>query len=227
MDSRHNNGVSSDPDIVTDGHADAVLVKGVAGDRMNRVPGSVDRYVWRHLAVVTNLYFCNVYDRTVIVCKEVFPDFDVGAVITVERRIDKCSVRLSEQFFDNLTDLVKIRTVDGVQALQDLTADFLFFHYGIIGNISHFFVSSLNIIHFFSFFGYGDVVKTGFTTSPYPFSVILICDSFSQDHNLYELRHHRRACILPLHNRSAGLYLYRFHPRIPPHLPRGCIFRRG
>ena len=141
---------------------------------------------------------------------------------------DAYGEELSNKLFDNLADLVKIGTVHRVQTLQDPAAYFLFFHYRLVGDVCHLPVSSFNIIHFsllFGYGGYGDVVKPGFTTSPYPFSVILIPGSFSPYRNPYVLRHHHRVHIRLLHIRSDGSYPYRFHLRILLHQRPGCICR--
>ena len=89
---RHDDGVATDPDIITDSYADAILIHGVAGNRMERMSCRIDGYIWSHLAIVADLYLRHIDDRAVIVCKEVFPYFDMGAVITIEWWIDEGAV---------------------------------------------------------------------------------------------------------------------------------------
>ena len=51
---------------------------------MERMPCCIDGHIGGHLAVVADLYLRHINDRTVIVCKEIFAYFDVGAVVTVK-----------------------------------------------------------------------------------------------------------------------------------------------
>ena len=71
----------------------------------------IDRNVWSQLAVVTDCHRGYIYNRAIVVCKEVLPDFDVGTVITVKRRVDERILGLAEQLLDDCAKFIKVRTV--------------------------------------------------------------------------------------------------------------------
>ena len=88
VDAWTHDGISAQPDIVPDGNFFPVFDPGIAGIRMDRMSGCIDRNIRSHLAVVTDFYFCDIQDRTVVIGIKIFPDFNMGAVIAVKRRID-------------------------------------------------------------------------------------------------------------------------------------------
>lgn len=88
VDAWTHDGISAQPDIVPDGNFFSVFEPGIAGIRMDRMSGCIDRNIRSHLAVVTDFYFCDIQDRTVVIGIKIFPDFNMGAVIAVKRRID-------------------------------------------------------------------------------------------------------------------------------------------
>ena len=88
VDAWTHDGISAQPDIVPDGNFLPVFEPGIAGIRMDRMSGCIDpqhsepsgschRFLLlRH----PGSYSCNWH--------KIFPDFNMGAVIAVKRRID-------------------------------------------------------------------------------------------------------------------------------------------
>ena len=72
----------------------------------------------------------------------------MGTVITVKGRVDKCTFGLSQQFFYHFYNSCKVRPVHKIQFLQNLSAGNLLLQYRFIGNICHFFIPALDMIHF-------------------------------------------------------------------------------
>lgn len=60
-------GIAANPDVVPDGYGFSVLIAGVAGDGIDGVTRSVDRYIGGQLAVVADGNLCHIDDGTVVV----------------------------------------------------------------------------------------------------------------------------------------------------------------
>ena len=59
-------GIAANPDVVPDGYGFSVLIAGVAGDGIDGVTRSVDRYIGGQLAVVADGNLCHIDDGTSI-----------------------------------------------------------------------------------------------------------------------------------------------------------------
>ena len=77
----------------------------------------INRHIRREHTVVADFYLCNINNSAVIVCEKLLADFNIKAVITVKRRIDKRISRLAEQLFDNFFNSVKIGTFHKIELL--------------------------------------------------------------------------------------------------------------
>ena len=64
-------GISSQPHIIPDRNLFSVFKSGIACVRINRMSCRINRHIGSHLAVITDFYFCHIYDRAVIVCEKI------------------------------------------------------------------------------------------------------------------------------------------------------------
>ena len=115
-------GIAAEPYVIPDGYFLAVFISGTAGNGVDGMACRIDCHIWSHLAVVADFNAGDVQQGTVIVGKKVFTDFDMFSIVAVKGRIDKSAFRFPEQFFDDLSDSVKIGTVHKIQLLQKLSA---------------------------------------------------------------------------------------------------------
>ena len=112
VNARANYGIAADPYIVSDRNRFSLLVPRISGFRVNRVTGSIDGNIGRHLAVISDRYLRHIEDRTVVVCKKVFAHLNVSAIIAIKRRVNKCIFGFPEQFLYDFLNRVKIGAVN-------------------------------------------------------------------------------------------------------------------
>ena len=63
------------------------------------MPRRINCHIGGNLAVIADFHFRDVDDRTIVIDKTVLADFDIFAVIAVERRIDPGVVRFAQKLF--------------------------------------------------------------------------------------------------------------------------------
>ena len=127
--------------------SDTILIGRISCGWMNRVTCRIDGDVGSNLTVVADHYFAHVDDRAVVVAEEILADFNVEAIVTVERRIDKGALRLAEQFLYDSADALEISAVHRVELLGETPGAFLLFKDGFIGNIQNSVISAFDIVH--------------------------------------------------------------------------------
>ena len=125
VDAGQDDRVSADPDVIADRNVDTILIGRISCGWMNRVTCRIDGDVGSNLTVVADHYFAHVDDRAVVVAEEILADFNVEAIVTVERRIDKGALRLAEQFLYDSADALEISAVHRVELLGETPGAFL------------------------------------------------------------------------------------------------------
>lgn len=92
MYSGADDSVAAEPDVVSDGHFFAVLIGGIAGNRMDGMAGGINSNIGRKQTVVAYCNLCHVQKCANVIGIEIFARFNMLAVIAVKRRIHKGAV---------------------------------------------------------------------------------------------------------------------------------------
>ena len=100
--------MSTYPHIITNSDGYSITVEHTTFG-VKTMPCRIDADIRTNETIVTDVYFCNVEHRTIIISMEIVADMDILAKVTMEIITnERITTRRSEQFLDNflLLDII-------------------------------------------------------------------------------------------------------------------------
>ena len=115
---------------------------------MDRMPGCINSHIWSEQYVIPDGDLSHIQHHTVGVGIKILPDFDMASVLTVERWLKIYVFLMFQSYtFQTFHPFFRVKR-HGLIVLPDgLFCFFLLRHYCIIGDVCHFVISSVNIVH--------------------------------------------------------------------------------